>query len=47
MVVHLAERGEEWVKDGKLVIREENVVYSPNYPTEYYPKEIKNNPLIK
>lgn len=47
MVVHLAERGEGWVKDGKLVIREENVVYSPNYPTEYYPKEIKNNPLIK
>ena len=47
MVVHLAERGEEWVKDGKLVIREENVVYSPNYPIEYYPKEIKNNPLIK
>ena len=41
MVGHLTERGEEWVKDGKLVIREENIVFSPNYPKEYYPKEIK------
>ncbi|MEQ8219809.1 MAG: arylsulfatase [Arenibacter sp.] len=46
MVGHLTERGEEWVKDGKLVIREENIIFSPNYPKEYYPKEIKNNPLI-
>ena len=47
MVDHLSERGEEWVKDGKLVIREENIVFSPNYPKEYYPKEIKYKPLIK
>ena len=43
MVDHLTERGEEWVKGGKLVIRDENIVFSPNYPKEYYPKEIKNN----
>ncbi len=45
MVSHLTERGEEWVKDGKLVIREENIVFSPNYPKEYYPKEIKKQPF--
>ena len=32
MVAHLQERGEEWVKDGKLVVRTENLLYSPNYP---------------
>ena len=32
MVNHLSERGEEWVKDGKLVIREKAQLYSPNYP---------------
>ena len=42
MVDHLSHRGEDWVKDGKLVIRDENIVFSPNYPKEYYPKEIKN-----
>ena len=42
MVDHLSDRGEDWVKDGKLVIRDENIVFSPNYPKEYYPKEIKN-----
>lgn len=42
MVDHLSNRGEDWVKDGKLVIRDENIVFSPNYPKEYYPKEIKN-----
>ncbi|MEZ4970223.1 MAG: arylsulfatase [Flavobacteriaceae bacterium] len=46
MVGHLMERGEEWVKDGKLVIRDKDLVFSPNYPKEYYPKEIKNQ-LIK
>ena len=34
MVDHLSERGEEWVKDGKLVIREESMLYSPNYPKQ-------------
>lgn len=33
MAEHLQERGEEWVKDGKLVIRKESILYSPNYPT--------------
>ena len=33
MAEHLEERGEEWVKDGKLVIRQQNLLYSPNYPT--------------
>jgi hypothetical protein len=42
MVDHLTEREEEWVKGGKLVIRDENLVFSPNYPKEYYPEEIKN-----
>lgn len=32
MVEHLSERGEEWVKDGKLVTREKTLLYSPNYP---------------
>lgn len=32
MVNHLSERGEEWVKDGKLVIRSKTLLYSPNYP---------------
>jgi hypothetical protein len=35
---HLMERSEEWVKEGKLVARDESIVFSPNYP-----KEIKNN----
>ena len=33
MAGHLQERGEEWVKDGKLVIAIKNLLYSPNYPT--------------
>ena len=33
MAGHLQERGEEWVKDGKLVIRNKNLLYSPNYPS--------------
>lgn len=32
MVAHLSERGEEWVKDGKLVTRQNTLLYSPNYP---------------
>lgn len=32
MVVHLAERGEGFVKDGKLQTREQTMLYSPNYP---------------
>lgn len=32
MAEHLQERGEEWVKDGKLVVRKESLLYSPNYP---------------
>ncbi len=32
MVDHLAERGETFVKDGKLVVREKTMLYSPNYP---------------
>lgn len=33
MAKHLQERGEEWVKDGKTVIRKQSLLYSPNYPT--------------
>ena len=32
MVDHLSERGEQWVKDGKLVRRPEPMLYGPNYP---------------
>ena len=32
MVKHLSERGEGFVKDGKLVVRKETLLYSPNYP---------------
>jgi len=32
MAEHLQERGDEWVKDGELVIRKQNLLYSPNYP---------------
>ncbi len=32
MVGHLAERGEEFVKDGRLVVRTSTLVYSPFYP---------------
>ena len=31
MVEHLSERGEEFVKDGKLVVRKTTMLYSPNY----------------
>ena len=32
MVAHLRERGAEWVKDDKLVIRKKTMLYSPHYP---------------
>ena len=32
MVKHLSKRGEEFVKDGKLVVRSKTLLYSPNYP---------------
>lgn len=32
MVKHLSERGEGFVKEGKLVVRKERLLYSPNYP---------------
>jgi len=32
LVAHLAERGPEWVKDGALVPRPKQEIYSPNYP---------------
>ena len=32
MVEHLSERGEDWVKNGKLQIRKKNMLYSPCYP---------------
>lgn len=33
MAEHLSERGEEWVKDGKLIVRDKNMLYSPHYPS--------------
>lgn len=32
MVDHLAVRGEEWVRDGQLLLRTETLLYGPNYP---------------
>jgi len=32
MVEHLSERGEDWVKDGKLMVRPKSMPISPNYP---------------
>jgi arylsulfatase len=34
MINHLKERGEEWVKDNRLMIRNQNLLYSPNYPKQ-------------
>ncbi len=34
MVEHLSERGEEFVKEGKLVMREETMLYGPNFPED-------------
>ncbi len=32
MVNHLAERGEKWVRGGRLIPRPESILHSPNYP---------------
>ena len=32
MIAHLSERGDGFVKDGKLVVREETMLYSPHFP---------------
>jgi len=32
LIEHLAERGERFVKNGRLVLRPESYLYSPNYP---------------
>ena len=37
MVEHLSERGEDWVKDGKLQIQENPILYGPNFPYEGNP----------
>jgi arylsulfatase len=34
MVKHLEVRGDQWVKDGKLMLRRESFPISPNYPRE-------------
>ena len=34
MVIHLGERGDSFVKNGELVVREETMLYSPNYPED-------------
>ena len=34
MVCHLQERGTDFVKDGKLVVRDQTLLYSPNYPKD-------------
>lgn len=40
MVEHLSERGEGFVKEGKLVVRKERLLYSPNYPKS---EEVETN----
>ena len=32
MAEHLRVRGEEWVRDGKPVVRGKTLLYGPNYP---------------
>ncbi len=32
MVNHLQERGEQWVRDGKLTLRKQSTPFSPNFP---------------
>jgi len=49
MIAHLSERGEDFVKDGKLVSKEKTLLLSPNYPEtkeidlKYWQKELKNS----
>ncbi len=38
MVEHLSVRGEEWVKDGELILSDKSVIYSKNFP-----KKLDNN----
>lgn len=32
LIAHLEHRGEEWVKDGRLALRPQSILKSPNYP---------------
>ena len=32
MIKHLKIRGEEWVKDGKLVVQKKSIFYGVNHP---------------
>ncbi|HRJ18526.1 MAG TPA: arylsulfatase, partial [Bryobacteraceae bacterium] len=32
MIEHLAERGEKWVSNGRLVPRPQSILHSPHYP---------------
>ena len=32
MIRHLSERGEEFVKDGRMVVKEKSMLYAPHYP---------------
>ena len=32
LIAHLEPRGEAWVKDGRLALRPDSIVHSPNYP---------------
>ncbi len=41
MVEHFSERGEPFVRDGKLTIRKERLIYSPNFPEEIPGKKRK------
>lgn len=41
MVVHLEERGEEFVKDGQLQKLQRTHLYSPNYPQDKRSKKEK------
>jgi hypothetical protein len=34
MARHLAERGDAWVKDGRIQTRPRGIIYGPNYPKE-------------
>jgi len=40
MVKHLSERGDFFVKDGRLVVRTSSMLYSPNYPPDEVQEEL-------
>ena len=42
MIGHLSERGDEFVNDGKLVIREKSLLHSPFYQTD----DMENNKRV-